>query len=86
MELSNFLRSHQKSKGVSVQMLDSIRMLLVMLYPIAPHLASELWSGLQPLPSTLGKANVREINVGHFPRPIQGTILSRTADDVIPNC
>lgn len=84
MELSNFLRSHQNSKGDSVQMLDSIRMLLVMLYPIAPHMASELWSGLQPLPSTFGKANVREI-VGPFTFALKAQFKSkRIADNAVP--
>lgn len=84
MELSNFLRSHQSSKGNSVQMLDSIRMLLVMLYPIAPHMASELWSGLQHLPSTFGKANVREI-VGFFTFALKTQLKSiRTADIAVP--
>lgn len=52
MELSNHFRGlQQQNVAPTVETLDGVRTLLVMLSPIAPHLAAHLWAALQHLPS-----------------------------------
>eukprot|EP00052_Salpingoeca_macrocollata_P009498 m.74832 g.74832 ORF g.74832 m.74832 type:complete len:249 (-) comp17131_c0_seq2:226-972(-) len=48
MKLSNTLRAHPQKN--SPCFFESVRTLLVLLSPMAPHIASELWEGLQSLP------------------------------------
>lgn len=53
MELSNDLKGAARNSGLatSTTYCESLRALLVMLSPIAPHLAAELWSQLEDVPS-----------------------------------
>lgn len=53
MKLSNTLRDASvAAKELDEQYTDSIRTMLVMLSPAAPHICSELWEAMAGLPST----------------------------------
>lgn len=71
MKLTNALRAIPPHHRATPQYLEGVRVLLVMLAPSAPHIASELWSTLSHLPAA------EDGSAAHQPWDLHADVLAQ---------